>query len=53
MLDYTLEVEIADERSIQALRVHRGCVSKMYDECYAIELVPIPLRGNKVIVGMD
>ena len=53
MLDYPLEVEIADEWSVQALRVHQGCVLRMYDECYVIDLVPTPLHGNKFIVGMD
>ena len=33
--------------------MHRGCSLQLFDEQFSVDLVPIPLRGNKVIVGMD
>ena len=33
--------------------VHRDCVLKMSNEQYLIDLVHIPLCGNKATVGMD
>ena len=53
MLDCPLEVEIADDRSVQASTVFRDCVLKMLEERFLVDLVPIPLRGSKVIIGMD
>ena len=53
MLDCPLEVEIADNRSVRASSVFRDCVLKLFKERYLVDLVPIPLRGNKVIIGMD
>ena len=52
-LDCPLEVEIADDRTVRVDRVHRGCSLQLFDEQFSVDLVPIPLRGNKVIVGMD
>ena len=51
-LKYPLEVEIADNRLVRVSRVHRGCVLELFSEHYPIDLVPIPLRESKVIVGM-
>lgn len=48
-----LDIEIVDDRSVWVSRVHQGCVLQMFSEQYPIDLVPIPLRGNKFIVGMD
>ena len=53
ILDYLLEVEIADDRSGSALRVHRGCVLNQFSKKYSIDLVSIPLRVSKVIIEMD
>ena len=53
MLDCPLEVEIADDRSVRASEVYRDCVLRLFEERYLVDLVPIPLRGNKVIIGMD
>ena len=53
MLDCPLEVEIADDQSVRASEVYRDCVLRMYDERYLVNLVPIQLYGNKVIIGMD
>ncbi|XP_052624820.1 uncharacterized protein LOC128132335 [Lactuca sativa] len=52
-LDCPLEVEIADDRTVRVARVHRGCSLQLFDEQFSVDLVPIPLRGNKVIVGVD
>ncbi|XP_052627177.1 uncharacterized protein LOC128133697 [Lactuca sativa] len=38
-------------RSTRA-RVHRDCVLEMFSEQYPIDLVPIPLCGNMVIMGI-
>ena len=48
-----LDVEIANDRYHRVSRVHRGCVLQMFSEQYLIDLVPIPLCGNKVIVGIE
>ena len=53
MLDWPLEVEIADDRSVRASEVFLDCVLRLFEERYLVDLVPIPLRGNKVIIGMD
>ena len=53
MLDCPLEVEIADDRSVRASSVFRDCVLRLFEERYLVDLVPIPLHGNKVIIGMD
>lgn len=42
-LDYPLEVEIADDHSMSAPRVHHGCVLELFHERYLIDLVLIPL----------
>ena len=52
-LDYPLEVEIVDDRHVQVLRVHRGCVLELFSDQYPIDLILIPLWGSKVIVRMD
>lgn len=52
-LDYALDAEIADDRTVRVTRVHRGCMLQLFDQQFSLDLVPIPLRGNKVIVGMD
>ena len=53
MLDCPLELEIADDRSMRVSAVFRDCVLRLFEERYLVDLVPIPLRGNKVIIGMD
>ena len=53
MLDCPIEVEIVDDRSVRASAVFRDCVLRLFKERYVVDLIPIPLRGNKVIIGMD
>ena len=53
ILVYPLEVEIFDDHFVSAERVHCGCVLNLFNEKYSIDLVSIPLRGSKVIVGID
>ena len=38
---------------MSASRVHRGCIMNLFSERYSIDLVPIPMRGSKVIIRMD
>lgn len=52
-LDYPFEVEIVDDNLVNASRVHRECVLNIFSERYSIDLVLIPMRGSKVIAGMD
>lgn len=52
-LDCPLDIEIADDRTIRVTRVHQVCTLQLFDQQFSVDLVPIPLRGNKVIVGMD
>ena len=42
-----------DDRTMIALRVFRGCVLNMFSKGFSIDLVSIPLRGLKFIIGMD
>ncbi|XP_023772430.2 uncharacterized protein LOC111921072 [Lactuca sativa] len=51
-LDSPLEDEIADDHTMSVARVYQGCVLNILGETFCIDLVPIPLRGLKVIVGM-
>lgn len=53
ILDYPLEVEVADDCSMNASRDYYGCVVNLFNEIYSNDLVPIPLRGSKVITRMD
>lgn len=46
-------MEIADDRTVRVTRVHKACSLQLFDEQFSVDLVPIPLRGHKVIVGMD
>ena len=48
-----LDVEIVDDKTVRVARVHRGCTLQLFDEQFSVDLVPIPLRGKSVIVGMD
>ena len=52
-LDCPLDAEIADDRTVRVARVYRGCTLQLFDEQFSMDFVPIPLRGNKVIVGTD
>ncbi|XP_052625654.1 uncharacterized protein LOC128132759 [Lactuca sativa] len=49
-LDSLLEVEITDDRTV---RVYQDCVLNVLGERFRVDLVPVPLRGLKVIVGVD
>ena len=52
-LDCLLDVEITDDRYVLVARIHWGCTLQLFSEEYLVDLVRIPLRGNKAIVGMD
>ncbi|XP_023732308.1 uncharacterized protein LOC111880139 [Lactuca sativa] len=52
-LDSPLEVKIADDCTVSVVRVYRDCVLNVFGERFRIDLVSIPLRGLKVIVGID
>ena len=52
-LELVLEVEIADDRTMSVVRVYQDCVLNVLRKRCRADLVPIPLRGLKVIVGMD
>ena len=41
------------DRTVSVVRVFRGCVSNLFSERFPIDLVLIPLRRLKVIIGMD
>lgn len=43
ILDYPLEVEIANDHFVSALRVHRWHVLNMFNERYSIDSVLIPV----------
>lgn len=48
-----MEVEIIDDRMVNPLRIQWGCILKVFYKDYLIDLVPIPLRGKKIIVCID
>ena len=48
-----LKVEITDDYTMSAARVYRDYVLNVLGEGFHVDLVLIPLRGLKVIVGMD
>ena len=52
-LEYPLEVEIVDDRTLSIVRVYWGCVLNVLGETFRVDLISIPLRGLKAIVGMD
>ena len=42
-LDFPLEVEIVDDRTVSSQRVHHVCILNLFSERYSIYLVLIPL----------
>ena len=44
---------ITDDRTVSDASVYRGCVMIVLGERFLVDLVQIPLRRLKVIVGMD
>lgn len=52
-LDSLLDVELEGNRNMSVVRVSQDCVLNVLHERFRMDLVPIPLRGLKVIVGMD
>ena len=52
-LDSRLQVEIVDDRTVSVARVYQDCFLNVLGERFRVDLVPIPLRGLKVIVEMD
>ena len=52
-LDCPLEFKSTDDLSVCASKVYRDCVLRMCGVRYLVGFVPIPLRRNKVIIGID
>ena len=50
---FALGVEITDDRTVSVARIFRGSFLNMFGERFPTDLVLIPLRGLKVIIGMD
>ncbi|KAI3505229.1 hypothetical protein L1887_27219 [Cichorium endivia] len=48
-----LEVEIADDKTVQPTSVYRGSEVVIQGIKFPIELIPIPLSDSRVIIGMD
>ena len=46
-------MEIVDDCTLSAMWVFRLSILNMFNERFPIDLVPIPLRGLKVIIVMD
>ena len=46
-------METTYDRMVRVTRVHQDCTLQLFSERHLVDLVPIPLCGNKVIVGMD
>ncbi|XP_023767220.1 uncharacterized protein LOC111915809 [Lactuca sativa] len=52
-LESPLEVEIANDRTLSVARVFRKSIQNMFDERFPIDLVLIPLKGMKMIIGIN
>ncbi|KAI3679919.1 hypothetical protein L2E82_50899 [Cichorium intybus] len=52
-LHQPLEVEIADDKTVQATSVYRGCEVVIQGIKFPIDLIPIPLSDSRVIIDMD
>ena len=52
-LDCSLDVKFVDDRTVRVARGRWGCTLQLFSEQYPIDLVPIPLNGNQIILGMD
>lgn len=52
-LDFPLEVEIFNNRTVSALRIHRDCELEMFWVRFPIKPIPISLRGARIILGID
>ncbi|KAI3690328.1 hypothetical protein L2E82_48308 [Cichorium intybus] len=48
-----LEVEIADDKTVQATSVYQRCEVVIQGIKFPIDLIPIPLSDSRVIIGMD
>ena len=48
-----LEVEIADDKTVQATSVYRGCEVVIQGIKFPNDLIPIPLSDSRVIIGLD
>ncbi|KAI3691540.1 hypothetical protein L2E82_49905 [Cichorium intybus] len=48
-----LEVEILDDKTMQAISVYRGSEVVIQGIKFPIDLIPIPLSDSRVIIGMD
>ncbi|KAI3682050.1 hypothetical protein L2E82_50198 [Cichorium intybus] len=48
-----LEVEITDDKTVQATSVYQGCEVVIQGIKFLINLIPIPLSDTRVIIGMD
>nr|GEU30859.1 putative reverse transcriptase domain-containing protein [Tanacetum cinerariifolium] len=52
-LDYSYDVELADEQIIRVKTIIRGCTLNFLNHPFNIELMPIELGSFNVIIGMD
>lgn len=49
--DHPLRVEIVDNRASNASKVYRSCTLVIGNDSFSIDLIPIPMRKMRVIVG--
>ena len=49
-LDFPLEVEIVDDHTVSALRVHGGCVLEMFQVHGDFPLAYIPMNGQLITI---
>ena len=52
-LGYSLEVEIATDRSVEAKLVYSACELRVGEVRFLIDLIPLPIKEICVAVGMD
>ena len=52
-LGFTLELEVAGDRTMMVTDVYRDCTIELVGESFMIDLIPIAMRELCVIVGMD
>ncbi|KAJ9551149.1 hypothetical protein OSB04_015194 [Centaurea solstitialis] len=52
-LDRPVTIDVAEEKVRVVERVHRGCTIDIFGVQFSINLIPVPMSGIDVVVGID
>lgn len=53
VLSHSLVMEIVDDHTVCASRFYHDCVLEMFRVRFPVNLVHVPLKGTRIIMGMD